>query len=288
MSRNIYLAPSVLVVSAICLALAQSGSPITGQWALGGTELEGQVRLTLQRRGPGFNMSSTSPVPLSQFRGLTQVELDSSGSVARFDLVRDAGTLRFAGYLQNGGGDGAFTFTPNPSFAGEMRSLGFEGLSDEEVFTMAVHDVSTSYVRDMNALSIHPDSADKLISMRIHNVTVDYVRELKSLGYADLTADELVTMRIHGVTTAFARELKGLGYNSVSTDQMVTMRIHGVSTEFIKEVEGLGFSRPSIDQLVTMRIHDITPDYIRKTRSLGLGNLTIDQLVNVRIHGVVD
>jgi hypothetical protein len=258
MSRNIYLAPSMLVVSAICLALAQNGSPITGQWALAGTELEGQVRLTLQRSGPGFNMSSTSPVPLSQFRGLTQAELDSSGSVARFDLVRDAGTLRFAGYFQNGGGGGAFSFAANPSFAGEMRSLGFEGLSDEEVFTMAVHDVSTSYVRDMNALSIHPASADKLISMRIHNVTVDYVRELKSLGYADLTADKLVTMRIHGVTTAFARELKSMGYNFVSTDQMVTMRIHGVSTAFIKEVEGLGFSRPSIDQLVTMRIHDIT------------------------------
>ncbi|HEY7392926.1 MAG TPA: hypothetical protein VH640_30680 [Bryobacteraceae bacterium] len=259
MLRNVYFAPSVLVALGIYLALAQNGSPITGQWALGAAEPDGQVRLTLQRSGPGFNMNSTSPVPLSQLRGLSRAELDSSGSVVHFDLVRDAGTLRFTGYLQNGGGGGAFTFTPSASFAGEMRSLGFEGLSDEKVFTMAVHDVSAAYVRDMNALGIHPDSIDQLISMRIHNVTVDYAREFKSLDYTELTPDKLVTMRIHGVTAAFARELKVLGYNSVSIDQMVTMRIHG-----------------------------ITPEYIRKTRTLGLGNLTIDQLVNVKIHDLVD
>jgi hypothetical protein len=259
MLRSIYFTPSVLAATAICIALAQNGSPITGQWTIGEADIEGQVRLTLQRSGPGFNMNSTSPIALSQFRGLSQRDLDSSGSLERFELVREAGALRFAGYLQNGGGGGTFAFDPNPSFAQEMRSLGFEGLSDEKVFTMAVHDVSTAYVREMSALGIHPDSADSLIGMRIHNVTVEYVRELKSLGYLDLTADKLVTMRIHGVTAAFARELKGLGYGNVSTDQ-----------------------------LVTMRIHDITPDYIRKTRSLGLGNLTIDQLVSVRIHGVVD
>jgi len=258
MSRHAAFALSALGCLAI-YALAQEAGPITGQWTVSGALADSQVQLTIQRGGPGRNMSSSSPIALSQLRGLTRAQLDSSGSSARFELLRDAGTLQFAGYLQNGGGGGAFTFTPYPRFAADMQALGYGGLSEEKVFTMAVHDVSAAYVRDMNALGIHPDSADQLIPMRIHNVTVDFARELRGLGYADLAADKLVTLRIHGVTT-----------------------------DFIKEVDTLGYHHPSLDQLVTMRIHGITPEYIRKTRSLGLANLTIDQLVSVKIHGVVD
>jgi hypothetical protein len=258
MSRNTAFALSVLGCLAI-FALAQETVPITGQWTVNGSLIDDQVELTIQRGVPGRNMSSSSPIALSQLRGLTRAQLDSSGSMARFELARDAGTLQLAGYLQNGGGGGAFTFTPNPRFAAEMRALGYDGLSEEKVFTMAIHDVSAAYVREMKALGIHPDSGDQLITMRIHNVTVEFVRDLKGLGYADVPADKLVTLCIHGVTA-----------------------------DFIQEVDALGYHHPSLDQLVTMRIHGITPDYIRKTRSLGLANLTIDQLVSVKIHGVVD
>src|SRR5712692_4716939 len=176
MSRNVYLTISALGCSAAYFALAQSSSPITGQWTLGGPMVQDKVQLTIQRSTGKSNMSSSSMATLSQLRGLTRAQLDSSGSVARFEVVRDAGTLRFEGYLQGGGGGGAFTFSPNPNFAGEMRSLGYPGLSDEKVFAMAVHDVRAAYVRDINAVGIRPESADQLITMRIHNVTVEYVR----------------------------------------------------------------------------------------------------------------
>ena len=185
MSRNVYLTISALACGAVYLALAQSSSPITGQWTVGGPVVQDKVQFTIRRTTVNSNMSSSTAVPLSQLRGLSRAQLDSSGSVARFELVRDAGTLRFEGYLQNGGGGGTFTFSPNPSFAGEMRALGYSGFSDEKQFAMAVHDVSAAYVRDMNALGIRPESTDQLITMRIHNVTVDYVRELKDLGYSE-------------------------------------------------------------------------------------------------------
>jgi hypothetical protein len=288
MSRNVSFALGALGCSVVYLALAQNSSPIAGQWTLGGPVVQDKVQLSIRRSSATSNMSSSFPVSLSQLRGATRAQLDSSGTVARFDVVRDAGTLHFEGYLQGGAGGGTFTFSPNPNFASDMRSLGYSGLTDEKVFTMAVHDVSAAYIRDMNAAGIRPESSDQLITMRIHNVTVEYVRELKGLGYSDLVPDKLVTMRIHGVTVDFARELKGMGYNSVSPDQMVTMRIHGASTDFIKEVNALGYNHPGVDQLVTMRIHGVTAEYIRKTRSLGMGNLPIDQLVSLRIHGIVE
>jgi|HubBroStandDraft_5_1064220.scaffolds.fasta_scaffold70318_2 hypothetical protein len=288
MLRKTYFAVSALISGFGFCAIAQNSSPIVGQWTVAGPWVQDKVQLTIQRNaGIGSSMSSSSPVPLSDLRGLTRAQMDSSGSMARFELARDAGTFHFDGYVQNGGGGGVFTFVPNPKFVSEMRSLGFSGLSDEKVFTMAAHDVSAAYVRDMNALGVRPESTDQLITLRIHNVTVQYVKDFKSLGYADLSPDKLVTMRIHGVTADFAGELKTLGYNAVSTDQMVTMRIHDASADFIKEVAALGYNHPSIDQLVTMRIHGVTPDFIRKARSR-VGNLSIDQLVSLKIHGILD
>jgi hypothetical protein len=291
MMRDIVFATGVLACCAGYAVLAQNAQQITGQWTVGGLVVQDKIQLSIQRTaGPDSHMSSSSPVPLAQLTGLARTQLDSPGAVVRFELVRDAGTLRFEGYTKNSGGGGAFTFSPNPKFEAEMRSLGFSGLTDEKVFTMAVHDVSAAYVREMNALGIRPESTDQLITMRIHGVTAEYAGAFKSMGYAasDLTPDKLVTMRIHGVSPEFARELKSLGYNSVSPDQMVTMRIHDASTDFIKEVAALGYNHPSVDQLVTMRIHGVTAEFIRKTRSQGLGNLSIDQLVNVKIHGIVD
>jgi hypothetical protein len=289
MSLKNYAAISVLGLSASWFALAQSNAPITGQWTIASAGSPDKVRFGIQRTSPNHNMNSSSDAPLSQFRGITRAQIDSAGNVTRFDLVRDAGTFHMEGYLQNGGGGGNFSFTPNPNYGNELRSLGFTGeLTDEKVFTMAVHDVSAAYIRDMNALGIRPDSEDKLVAMRIHGVTPEYVRGFKDLGYSELSADKLVTMRIHGVSTDFARGLKDMGYNSVTTDQMVTMRIHGASLDFIKEINALGYDHPTVDQLVTMRIHGVSPEFIRKTRNLGMGNLSIDKLVSLRIHGVVE
>jgi hypothetical protein len=288
MARNTRIAISVAAAGVLCAALAQNGSPITGQWTLGGSTIQEKTQLTISRNSLGHNMNSSSPIALSELRGLSQAQLGSTGSNVKFEIVRDAGTLRFEGFVRNGGGGGTFVFSPNTGFASEMGALGYGNLSDEQVFTMAVHDISLAYVRDLNALGIRPESSEQLITMRIHNVTPEYVRDFQGLGYTSLTPEKLVTMRIHSVTIGFARDLQTLGYNSVSPEQMVTMQIHGASTDFIKEVVSLGYSHPAIEQLVTMRIHGVTPDFIRKTRSQGLGNLPIEQLVNLKIHGIVE
>ena len=261
MSRRIYygISVSVCIAVSLALALAQSTPPITGQWTISGPVVEDRVQLTIRRYRPGSEMSSSSSLPMSQLSGLTRAQLGSpTPSLIRFDIVRDAGTLRLEGYLQNGSGGGNFTFAPNPGYAGEMRSLGYSDFSDENVFRLAIHDVSTAYVRSLIAGGIRPESTDKLITMRIHGVSVEFVNEMTALGYKDLKTDKLVTMRIHGVTTSF-----------------------------IREIESLGFGRPPIDKLVTMRIHGITADYIRKAQARGFNNASIDELVRLRIHGIL-
>ena len=262
--------------------------PIHGQWMIDSTPLPEHVQLTLHRstRGSGSSTNSNT-FPLSQLKGLSRAQIDSpDGSAVRFEIARDAGTFQCEGYFKHGNGAGAFTFSADPGFNLDMRSLGYANLNPELVFSMAVHDVSREYVRELRSLGLNP-SADNLVAMRIHNVTTEYVKELQALGYSHLQPDQLVTMRIHGVETDFIRDLNKLGYRSVSTDELVTMRIHDATTEFIRQLKTLGYD-PSIDQLVTMRIHGVTPEYIQKLRGQGMKGLSIDQLVSLKIHGIAD
>ncbi len=304
-------------VSCCCLlavALAvQNDSPITGQWMIDGSVVDGKVELTLRgSRGERGHFSSSSMLPLEQLRGLSHELMNSAGANVRFEIARDAGTLVCEGYFKNGNGAGAFTFSPNSRFVSEMQSLGYAGLSTDKVFSMAVHDVTLAYAHDLRALGIDPVS-DQLIAMRIHGVAIEYIKAMQALGYDELSPDNLIAMRIHGVsaefagelktlgynasidqmvamrihggTPEFAKELKTLGYGSVSPDQMIAMRIHGADVEFVKNVRSLGYT-PTVDQLVSMRIHGVTPEYIRDLQARGMKNLTIDQLVSLRIHGI--
>ena len=74
-------------------------------------------------------------------RGLSIAQATGSGAAVNFQIVRDAGTLNCEGWFKNGSGSGHFTFTPNQSFANEMRSLGYQNMTDETLFSMAVHDI---------------------------------------------------------------------------------------------------------------------------------------------------
>jgi hypothetical protein len=259
---------------------------ITGQWSLTPGKDADRVQMTLHWKSAQHTMNSTMEWSMDRQVGLSPAQVKSGGSV-QFRISREAGTLNCEGFLKNGSGGGVFTFTVNRGFVDAMGALGYV-LSDEQVFAMAVHDVTTSYVKALRAEGIQVEGADKLIAMRIHNVTVEYVREMRQFGLGPLNADKLIAMRIHGVAPEFARDLKALGYSSVSTDNLIAMRIHGASIEFVRQLEGLGYKHPSIDQLITMRIHRVTPEYIQKLQARGMKNLSIDQLVGLRIHGIVD
>lgn len=304
------LALSVFTAAAVAAPAFQGG------WAISPSREAGSVELMLFRRTERGNMNSSNTWKLNQLSGLSAAQLQAASSPVRFAINREAGRIECTGTLQAGNGGGSFSFTPNPEFPRAMRALGFDGFSDEEIFAMALHDVSTAYVKELKAEGVRIDDKGNLIALRIHGVSAEYAREMKRLGLSDLAADKLIAMRIHGVSTEFAQSLKSLGYqprpddlvalrihgvsadfarslrtqgyNDVPLDQMVAMRIHGVSPEFMKQVADLGFGHPPIDKLIAMRIHGVTPDFIRRAQSHGLRKLTIDDLVSMRIHGILN
>ena len=265
----------------LCGSVA-SAADIRGAWT---ALVKGdRVHLNVVRDHSNWGRS----MPRAEF-GLSDSQMSSAGETpVHFAFTRDAGTIDFNGTFQSGEGVGRFTFTPSRSYAETLRSLNVPADShfdDEDLFSLAMHDVSIAFIHDMQSLG-YRQSLDEYIAFRIHGVTTDFVRELRSLGYDKLSADDLVTFRIHGVSSEFVRGMRDLGVKDLSADQLVAMRIHGVTIDYVRELRELGYSGLSSDDLVAMRIHGVTTRFIRDFADAGYHNIPVDKLVEMRIHGI--
>ncbi len=64
--------------------------------------------------------------------------------------------------------------------------MGYRTGDEDDVFSLAVHDVSRTFIRDLDALGYEHLPLEDLVSMRIHGAGPEFIRELKALGYDGL------------------------------------------------------------------------------------------------------
>jgi hypothetical protein len=278
--RKHWATGTIMAVGAAAWMLtgALAAETTSGKWAMHRSNTPGMVQFSLQSSRDTQGFTSLSNWPTSTFSGL-DLEKDT-----QFTLTRDAGTFEFEGTLRDGAGAGLYQFSANPSYAQEMKALGFGGVAGKQIH-FAMHDVSLKFARDMKNENLQGLDADQLLAFRIHGVTLAMVQRVRGAGYTP-DASMLVAMRIHGATPEYMDDLKQRGYAGVPLDQLVAFRIHGVTPDFIGELQRLGFERPQPEQLVNLRIHGVTPEYISQMQARGVKDLTIDKLVAMKIHGL--
>ena len=148
-------------------------------------------------------------IPMEELEGLGARGDRWTASDVRFNVRRDAGTVDFQGSFSDGRGSGTWRFVPNAEFVSAMRKT-YPDLSSEQVFRLAIHDVSRGFIAAMSQEGYVRPSLDELTKMRIHGVDAGYVQGLRKAGYSNLTVGELVKTRIHGATPAFAQEVAPL------------------------------------------------------------------------------
>jgi hypothetical protein len=304
---------------AVCLFATSALAAVDGSWtARLDTKREGRMQFNIMRGDSHQNGSSRM---LSEFSNLSPSHVNAAVSTpVRFELRREAGTIHFEGSFLAGKGAGHFTFTPQRSAIAAITNLGVDFRSgrkprdeEETLFTLALFDVSSSFIRSIIAEGYRV-SLDDYVGMRIFDVTPDYIREMRALGFAHLDNDDIVASRIHGVTPAyvremraagrdlefqeyvstrihgatpeFAEEMKKAGYPNLTHDQMVSFRIHGVSTKYIESMRKLGYDKLTPNQLVSMRIHGVTPKFIQELDAAGYAGIPVDKLVSMKIHGI--
>jgi hypothetical protein len=295
--------------------IVQAGTrPLTGSWTASLDEDRINFSMRTNRHDTNGNRYR-----IEDFAGLTAEQVRSRSAVdARFEMRREAGAVTYEGSFRNGEGAGTFTFAASEAFPKALERLGVElGAHDrdpvQEQFTLAILDVSTSFIRSMQAIgydvplekyiafrifSVDPAyvrdmasvgfdhlSADKLVETRIHGATPDYIREMRRSG-DDLPLDKYIESRIFQVTPEFAAEMRRAGYPNLDRDVLVQFKIHGVTPEFIGDLKQLGYTRIPAQKLVEMRIHGVTPEYIRRLESAGYKHVPIDKMVQMRIFDI--
>lgn len=249
-----------------------------GQWTAERTEHGINLQMSYRHKGEGRSNHGRT-YEASELVGLT------TGSNVSFQIPRAAGTFHFQGRFDGELGEGTFTFQGNPSYIQEMARIGYK-VDQDDLFKLALFDVSPAQVAELKALGYDDLSLDKLVEFRIFDVTPEYIRELAGLGYRDLPADKLVAFRIHGVSPDEVRELAKVGLSDLSADRLVEFRIHGVRPELVRAMDEAGYENLSADKLVALRIHGATPEFAREMAELGYTEVSLDKLIEFRIHGV--
>ncbi|HEX6100488.1 MAG TPA: hypothetical protein VF432_29505 [Thermoanaerobaculia bacterium] len=305
----------------VCLFATAAFAATDGAWTASTDEKKPDRFYMNITRGRHHNMGTTFKI--ADFTGITRAQMDAAAMTpVNFEMRREAGNAAFEGTFKNGKGAGQFTFTPNRAYVDTIRSMGIslerekhknrEWDDEDQLFALAMHDVSTAfiksmiaegyrvsledyltmrifditpeYIREMRSLGFKNITHDELVASRIHRVTPQYVRDMRAAGW-DLSLDELQSTRIHGATPEFAAEMKKLGYD-LDIDDLVSFRIHRVTAEFIHELANLGYRNISADQLVSMRIHRVTPEFIKELEQAGYVKVPIDKMISMRIHNI--
>lgn len=143
-----------------------------------------------------------------------------------FNFKKDIHKSRFV-FMKTGGDSGLAL--KRASFIEEMRNLGFDGLTVEQLTEMKIHGVTPDFVRGIRDLGFENIDVRNLVEFRVHGVSPDFVREMTALGFRDLDPKKIVAMRIHGVTPDFVRDVRQQGFENLTPDQLIAMKIHGVS-----------------------------------------------------------
>lgn len=279
----------IIVFVLILLAVTTlRASDIRGVWTATSSDA-GKMRLAI---GRGDSMHTSSSWRTSELHGLTEAQIASVSQVpVAFRVEREAGTLAFDGVFKMREGAGHFAFTANPQYLATLRGLGVamdighDNDPDENLFELAIFDVSSDFIRAMQAEG-YRETAKTYVEMRIFRVTPELVREYRAAGYRDVPSKRLVEMQIHRATPQFIRDLAAAGYKDLPISRLVEFRIHGVTSERIRELQSLGYDNVPANRLVEMQIHGVTPQFIRELAAAGYQNVPVEKLVEMRIHGI--
>jgi beta-lactamase regulating signal transducer with metallopeptidase domain len=235
-----------------------------------------KIELSLRWGSGRSRLERSFSLAANQLAGLT---------AGRFEIRRDAGTLRFEGRFEDAKegpqGSGSFTFEGNPAYIGQMANLGYT-LRDDRLVEYAIFDVSSTFALELLDLGYGKLTGEQLVEFRIHGVTPEFIQEIGDAGYRELSPERLVELRIMGVNAKLIREWAHAGFGDLRDERRFQAY---VTSAFIREMEDAGYRDLSSRQLSDFRLYGINAEFVRKAASEGYRDLSPEELVELRTTG---
>ena len=291
-------------------------SSVTGVWTATFNPGKSGINLALQRQSTFTTWNEKLTPSESELKGFPLAGTPSAKENLSFQIVREAGTFNCDGYFREGKGAGSWTFTPSQNFISEMRSRGYDNLTEDNLFAAAIVNVSAKMIEDLKSFGFDRLSFDQLFRAGAFRVTAEFIKAWRAAGFDDLSFEKLVKLGTFNVTPAYLSEIKAAGYENVTLEALTQARTFGVTTNFIQswrsagfkdislreitelatfkvtpeyfnQIKDAGFPQISLSQAVQLRIHGIDPNFIRRVRDRGFPNVTLNELVSLRLHGSI-
>jgi predicted metallopeptidase len=248
------------------------------------------IQFTFNRRArDGHTSMSGHGYSLDDFQGLTRAQVFAAvNTPVTFRLTREAGTVECEGSFRDGKGAGTWRMVASRNFRSAMSARGYTDLTDEQLFTSVMVDVTTKFVDDFKSIGFDGADFKEVIKGRIFNITPQYASEMKSLGFDNLDLEDLVKGRIFKVDAEFVRQVQAMGFDKQSLEGLVKLRIFKITPEFISEMKSADFENLTTEELVKLRIFEISPAFVKSLKAEGLSELSVEDAVKLRIHHVDD
>ncbi len=263
------------------LALNAQSQPERNGWTIGvSAHLPDHARLSIDHSEDKRRMTWNSDVPWSSFRGLTAQQLSSLNGPHTFEFVRDAGTFVLTGQFSGGRGRGSYRFGPDQRYASQLQELGFSAPSSEDMYSLAVSDVSLEFARIVGVDGIGA-SPRVLLELHHHGLTTAYLRDAQAAGFGRFTARDYIELKSNGVRPDFLRALKNAGYGDVAVRQIVEMQNHGIDSRTMRDLARFGL-KPVPRDLIEMKNQGISPAFLHALAQAGLGKLDSREVVELR------
>lgn len=261
---------------------------IKGEWnAEFDRNKTGEIHFTFQRRTEkgGFNMSGDN-LRVSELQGLAAEARTAAKIEVNFNIVREAGTFACEGYFSEGRGTGFWTLTPSEKFVSDMRARGYDNLTEDDLLSAALHDLTIKFVEDLKNAGYDKLTFQELRRARTHDITLAYIREMKSAGFENLTMEELVRARNHDVDADFVNQAKAMGFERQSLETLIRMRNHDITLAFINEMKSAGFENLSIEGLIRLKNHDVTAGFVNEIKAEGFTDVSAETAIRLKNHDV--
>lgn len=261
-----------------------SQKAIKGEWtAESNRKNPNEIHLTFQRRSEkgGFSMSSAD-LPFSQLQGLQAEAISSARIDVNFSLVREAGTFIFEGIFSDGKGTGFWTLKPSEKFVSDMRSRGYDNLTEENLVSAATHDLTIKFIEDLKSAGYDNLTFDEIRRARTHDIDVAFINKTKAMGFEHPPMETLIRMSNHDITNEFVNEMKSAGFENLSIENLIRLKNHDVSAAFVSAIKAEGYSNVSPETAIRLKNHEIDANFIRRAKSQGYNNVTLEELIKLR------
>lgn len=200
-----------LLVVLILLVATTTSADVRGAWTAIVHDDGSALYLNLSVRpwhqlGRSIRLSEFANLPIETVRA-------ASATPVLFELRREAGTIFFEGTFKLGDGAGHLTFAPNRNFVSAMKEIGLAieprgtRTLEDELFNLALVDVSTEYVRQMRSAGLPVATARDAVRLRAAGVTRAFIADLAAVGYTNLSERDLIRLSASGVNADFIRTM---------------------------------------------------------------------------------